>query len=54
MTWCCAPGTGAGNRPEFRNEDYYTGEFQARCLGKVRTWISGTGELTLDPIAIFR
>ncbi|MFE4749885.1 hypothetical protein ACFRIB_06270 [Streptomyces mirabilis] len=28
---------------EFRNEDYYTGEFQARCLGKVRTWISGRG-----------
>ncbi|MFG2362592.1 hypothetical protein ACGFY3_13155 [Streptomyces mirabilis] len=45
---------GSEGRGEFRNEDYYTGEFQARCLGKVRTWISGTGELTLDPIAIFR
>ncbi|SOE75829.1 hypothetical protein SAMN05446589_6022 [Streptomyces sp. OV198] len=34
---------GSEGRGEFRNEDYYTGEFQARCLGKVRTWISGTG-----------
>ncbi|MGW1718994.1 hypothetical protein [Streptomyces sp. NPDC002156] len=41
-------------RGEFRNEDYYTGAFQARCLGKVRTWDRETGELTLDPIAIFR
>ncbi|MFI5682284.1 hypothetical protein [Streptomyces sp. NPDC051636] len=41
-------------RGEFRNEDYYTGEFQARCLGKVRTWNGAEGELTLGPIAIFR
>ena len=30
------------------------GEFQARCLGKVRTWNRTRGELTLDPIAVFR
>ncbi|UUU34308.1 hypothetical protein JIX56_33185 [Streptomyces sp. CA-210063] len=41
-------------RGEFRNTDYHTGEFQARCLGKVRTWNRETGELALDPIAIFR
>jgi len=41
-------------REEFRVEDYEDGEFQARCLGKVRTWNPQTGELTLDPIAIFR
>ena len=41
-------------RGEFRNPAYYTGEFQARCLGKVRTWNRETGELALDPIAIFR
>jgi hypothetical protein len=44
----------AAGRGEFRNEIYYQGEFQARCLGKVRTWNGTKGELTLDPIAIFR
>lgn len=47
----CAEAEGRG---EFRDEAYYTGEFQARCLGKVRTWDRHTGELTLDPVAIFR
>jgi hypothetical protein len=40
-------------REEFQGEDYFTGEFHARCLGKVRTWNRQAGELTLDPIAIF-
>ncbi|MFI9543312.1 hypothetical protein ACIHAR_05080 [Streptomyces sp. NPDC052016] len=47
----CAESEGRG---EFRDEAYYTGEFQARCLGKVRTWDRESGELTLDPVAIFR
>ncbi|MFG2131590.1 hypothetical protein ACGFNV_27750 [Streptomyces sp. NPDC048751] len=47
----CAEAEGRG---EFRDEDYYTGEFPARCLGKVRTWDPRRGELTLDPVAIFR
>ncbi|MET9442835.1 hypothetical protein [Streptomyces sp. NPDC006610] len=44
----------AEGRGEFRNPDYYQGEFQARCLGMVRTWIPERRELTLDPLAIFR
>lgn len=44
----------AGVREEFQDEEYFTGEFQARCLGKVRTWNRERGELTLDAIAIFR
>jgi hypothetical protein len=44
----------AGVREEFRGDEYVGGEFQARCLGKVRTWNRTTGELTLDPVAIFR
>ncbi|MFI8928088.1 hypothetical protein ACIG3E_10490 [Streptomyces sp. NPDC053474] len=43
-----------GIREEFHEEDYFSGEFQARCLGKVRTWNRDAGELTLDPVAIFR
>ncbi|MFD9073956.1 hypothetical protein ACFVZ2_28605, partial [Streptomyces lasiicapitis] len=42
-------------REEFLHEDdYFSGEFQARCLGKVRTWNREAGELTLDAVAIFR
>ncbi|MEV5430992.1 hypothetical protein [Streptomyces sp. NPDC052701] len=41
-------------REGFQDAEYFTGEFQARCLGKVRTWNRTRGELTLDPIAIFR
>jgi hypothetical protein len=44
----------AGVREEFRGDEYVGGEFQARCLGKVRTWNRTTGELALDPVAIFR
>ncbi|WP_030571589.1 hypothetical protein [Streptomyces aureocirculatus] len=44
-----------GIRAEFLHEDdYFSGEFQARCLGKVRTWNRAAGELTLDAVAIFR
>ncbi|MEV5881381.1 hypothetical protein AB0L74_01350 [Streptomyces sp. NPDC052020] len=43
----------AGVREGFQNAEYFTGEFQARCLGKVQTWNRGTGELTLNPVAIF-
>ncbi|MGA4842308.1 hypothetical protein [Streptomyces sp. G45] len=43
-----------GIREEFHEEDYFSGEFQARCLGKVRTWNPAAGELTVDPVAIFR
>ncbi|MFD7130210.1 hypothetical protein [Streptomyces sp. NPDC059894] len=43
----------AGVREGFHNPDYFTGEFQARCLGKVPTWNRERGELTLNPIAIF-
>ncbi|MEI5100251.1 hypothetical protein RB200_19150 [Streptomyces sp. PmtG] len=43
-----------GIREEFHEEDYFSGEFQARCLGKVRTWNREAGELTVDPVAIFR
>ncbi|MVO84071.1 hypothetical protein GPA10_04635 [Streptomyces sp. p1417] len=44
-----------GIRAEFLHEDdYFSGEFQARCLGKVRTWNRTAGELTLDAVAIFR
>ncbi|GGO44697.1 hypothetical protein [Streptomyces lasiicapitis] len=44
-----------GIREEFLHEDdYFSGEFQARCLGKVRTWNREAGELTLDAVAIFR
>ncbi|MEF9903495.1 hypothetical protein [Streptomyces sp. P9-A2] len=39
---------------ELRDEEYYTGEFPARCLGRVRRWESETSELLLDPVAIFR
>ncbi|GHE87230.1 hypothetical protein GCM10018785_63590 [Streptomyces longispororuber] len=45
---------GDGIREEFHEEDYFSGEFQARCLGKVRTWNREAGELTVDPVAIFR
>ncbi|MFI8187763.1 hypothetical protein ACIF8T_02965 [Streptomyces sp. NPDC085946] len=45
----------AGVREGFQNAEYADEEeFQARCLGKVRTWNRTRGELTLDPIAIFR
>ncbi|MFD3926364.1 hypothetical protein [Streptomyces sp. NPDC058614] len=44
----------SGVREEFKDEDYYSGEFQARCLGKVRTWNREAGELTVDAVAIFR
>lgn len=43
----------AGVREGFQNAEYFTGEFQARCLGKVPTWNRERGELTLNPIAIF-
>lgn len=43
----------AGVREGFQNAEYFTGEFQARCLGKVQTWNSETGELSLNPVAIF-
>ncbi|MFD0509058.1 hypothetical protein ACFQ0G_51880 [Streptomyces chiangmaiensis] len=33
----------AGVREEFQDEEYFSGEFQARCLGKVRTWNRRTG-----------
>ncbi|MFE9254294.1 hypothetical protein [Streptomyces sp. NPDC006879] len=46
---CEAPGVREG----FENAEYFTGEFQARCLGKVPTWNKERGELTLNPIAIF-
>ncbi|MER6633645.1 hypothetical protein ABT301_36450 [Streptomyces sp. NPDC000987] len=42
-------------REQFRDEEYSDGiEFQARCLGKVRSWNRQARELTLDPVAIFR
>lgn len=42
-------------REEFQDEEYSDGvEFQARCLGKVRSWNRQARELTLDPVAIFR
>ncbi|MGP4086327.1 hypothetical protein [Streptomyces sp. KR55] len=41
-------------RGDFRKERYYRGQFTARCLGKVRGWDAQTGELSLDPVAIFR
>ncbi|MGW1888852.1 hypothetical protein ACWCP6_01130 [Streptomyces sp. NPDC002004] len=44
----------AGIEEELQNEEYYEGEFEARCLGKVRTWNPEAGELTLDAVAIFR
>lgn len=44
----------SGVRGEFKDEEYFSGEFQARCLGKVRTWNREAGELTLDAVAIFR
>ncbi|TMU89751.1 hypothetical protein [Streptomyces sp. DASNCL29] len=33
--------------------DSHEGTFPARCLGKVRDWNPGTGELTIEAIAIF-
>ncbi|MGW5443985.1 hypothetical protein [Streptomyces asiaticus] len=33
--------------------DRHEGTFPARCLGKVRDWNPGTGELTIEAIAIF-
>ncbi|CAM5438915.1 hypothetical protein GCM10010390_16070 [Streptomyces mordarskii] len=36
-----------------RNDDSHEGTFPARCLGKVRDWNPGTGELTIEAIAIF-
>ncbi|AVH59011.1 MULTISPECIES: hypothetical protein [Streptomyces] len=44
----------AWGRPEFRVDRYSDGEFPATCLGLVRTWNGATGELTLDPVSIFR
>ncbi|MEU9410053.1 hypothetical protein AB0E08_30795 [Streptomyces sp. NPDC048281] len=45
----------SGVREEFRDEEYPDGvEFQARCLGKVRSWNRQARELTLDPLAVFR
>ncbi|MBK3579814.1 hypothetical protein JHN63_39710 [Streptomyces sp. MBT65] len=41
-------------RPEFRVDRYAEGEFPATCLGLVRTWNGTTGELTLDPVSVFR
>ncbi|MGW4907745.1 hypothetical protein [Streptomyces sp. NPDC004270] len=42
-------------REEFQDEEYSEGvEFQARCLGKVRSWNRRARELTLDPLAVFR
>ncbi|MFD0314704.1 hypothetical protein [Streptomyces flavalbus] len=43
-----------GLREGFRGEEYFSGEFRARCLGKVWTWDRTRGELTLEPVAIFR
>ncbi|MFI2435633.1 hypothetical protein [Streptomyces sp. NPDC018693] len=43
----------SGVREGFQNADYFTGEFQARCLGKVPTWNRERGELKLNPIAVF-
>ncbi|MFH8973994.1 hypothetical protein [Streptomyces sp. NPDC017890] len=43
----------AGVREGFQNAEYFTGEFQARCLGKVQTWNRETGELSFNPVAIF-
>ncbi|MFI6083430.1 hypothetical protein ACIBBB_21025 [Streptomyces sp. NPDC051217] len=43
-----------GVREGFQHEEYFSGEFQARCLGKVKTWNREAGELTLDAVAIFR
>ncbi|GGZ11123.1 hypothetical protein [Streptomyces poonensis] len=39
---------------EGQNPDYLNGEFQARCLARVHTWNRETGELTLNPVAVFR
>ncbi|WP_324789481.1 hypothetical protein [Streptomyces sp. H51] len=42
-------------REQFRDEEYSDGiEFQARCLGKVRSWNRQARELTLDAVAVFR
>ncbi|MFI1001224.1 hypothetical protein ACIP10_03395 [Streptomyces galbus] len=43
----------AGVREGFAHEEYFTGEFQARCLGKVQTWNGEKGELRVNPVAIF-
>lgn len=43
----------SGVREGFQNADYFAGEFQARCLGKVPTWNRQKGELTLNPVAVF-
>lgn len=43
----------SGVREGFQNAAYFTGEFQARCPGKVPTWNRENGELTLNPIAVF-
>ncbi|WP_372351859.1 hypothetical protein [Streptomyces sp. KL116D] len=56
-TSSCTPRTAAGTpaprsrvtcfkegiAEELKNEDYYTGEFRARCLGKVRAWNPAAG-----------
>ncbi|MBG0855659.1 hypothetical protein I2W78_28385 [Streptomyces spinoverrucosus] len=42
-------------RGDFRKERYYRGKkIAARCLGRVQGWDEQTGELTLDPLAIFQ
>ncbi|MGV9555236.1 hypothetical protein [Streptomyces sp. NPDC003522] len=42
----------AGVREGFQNAEYVTGQFQARCLGRVPTWNRERGGLTLNPIAV--
>ncbi|WP_409472432.1 hypothetical protein [Streptomyces sp. HC307] len=44
----------SAGRGDFRKERYHRGQFTARCLGKARGWDAQTGELSLDPVAIFR
>ncbi len=34
--------------------EHLTGEFRARCLAGAPSWNEETGELTLDPLAVFR
>ncbi|SER61919.1 hypothetical protein [Actinokineospora terrae] len=37
-----------------RDDEIPDGPFRARCLGKVQSWKSTTGELVIRPIAIFQ
>jgi hypothetical protein len=39
---------------DFRHKNGSNGPFQARCLGKVGHWDPGTGQLEIDPVAIFK